>query len=158
MIPGFSPIETLPQSHIHLGLVAVDGSGPSGFDGDSAPPYKLSVLNRMPIYPVPSSFDRSWDLTPFAHVARDDSSNPIVLEDLQYELLVDDIGMQLLKRLFKNYVYLVDSRHCPDGQDHTPYVHKMWFADFQYGQHLDPLLKLNNVTITFSDAYTVAPL
>lgn len=159
-IPGFTPAPGYSiQNHIHLGAVPYTGS-PSGFGAHGEPPYKFGhVEERTPVFDTMSDFQRAWDGTPFEHVLRTtDNTSPVTFYNLRYKVRTDQAGMDILRALWQRRVYLVDSIHCPDASDHTPYVRVMWFQELTYSEHLDPVLDLNELQLTFMDMSTVSPL
>lgn len=160
MLPSFSHDILFVQNHIHLGAVPNDGSTPTGWDSDGAPPYKFGhVQKRRPTYSSPSEFTRSWTGVPHDHVLRtSDLADPITFKDISYEIRVPMQDLDLLVALFKRRVYLIDNRHCEDGQDHTPYIRQMFFDGLSYEENLDPMLTYNIVSVTLMDMSTVAGL
>lgn len=164
-LPGFTPGVYNIIRHIHLGAVPYDGSAPTGFLSHGEPPYQVgapglgAVIGRTPVFSGMSDFVRAWDGTPFDHTIRINTNvSPITFVGLQYRLRVDQATLDILQALLRRRVYLVDTRHCLDNVDHTPYVKQYFFNDLSYDENLDPLLNHNLVTATFEDMYTVAGL
>jgi hypothetical protein len=158
-IPGFTPIEVEPQAHIHLGLVPRSGS-PSGFGSHNEPPYTFRhIEKRIPHFEGQYEFVNAIDGTPADHTPlHPTTGDALVKTDYQYTIRVSATEEQILIRLLHNRVYLVDSRHCPDNQDHAPYTKIMAFAELAYNSNYDPQLKFNQITLTFKDMDTVAGL
>lgn len=157
-IPGFTPSHAQVQDHIHLGLVPRDGSNPIGFSIYGEPPYKFGHINkRQPIFRTQSSFTESWDGTPHDHTLLN-GGLPVVKQDYQYTLRCSSDDIEILAKMTTGRVYLVDNRHCPDNESHTPFVKIMFLESLGFDDNLDPALQFNNVTLTFRDMNTVPGL
>lgn len=159
MLLHYTPFPGTLQNHIHLGAVPYSGS-PSGFGGHGEPPYKFGhIEKRLPTIDVVSNFQRSIDGTPFEETLRTTSKDdPVVFENVQYGLRVTYENFRVLVALSQRRVYLVDSWHCADTSDHTPYVKIMYFQNIVYNEFIDPLLNNNEVTINLIDMNTIAGL
>lgn len=156
VLPGYTyvPYESV-EDHIHLGVVPPDGGDPTGFGDHGEPPYRIPHVERSPFWETLAEFNRAWDGTPYNHVLKDDSANPLVFTGIKYETRVSPETLDLLIHLLKRELYVVDSLHCPDNTDHTPYVKKMLFDDLAYEEHLEPLLNYQIVTLSMLDMNTV---
>lgn len=160
VLPAFTPGFLQANDHIHLGAIPNDGSAPTGFDSDGAPPYKIQhVQKRMPTYQGYAEFVRAWDGTPHDFVLRtSDKVSPIVFTGMVYEVRVDLTTLDILQHLLLRRVYLIDSRHPANGISHTSYVRHMLFDKMEFEENLDPMLQYNVVNISFQDMDTVAGL
>lgn len=157
-IPGFIINTSELQDHIHLGYANRDGSSPTGFDSYGAPPYRFLARRRVPRYEVPAAFIRSWDGTPHDHVLMDGTTKQAkVFKDFIYDVRVTLLELDVLEALLKNRVYFIDNRHCASSSNHADYVKLMYFDALDYGEHYDPVLTMNIVTIVLKDMNTVAP-
>ncbi len=163
IIPGYTPPGGFSvQNHMHLGAYqSSDGAMPVSFGTtDNAPPYLFTHVEvRTPIFDAQADFQRAWDGTPFDHVVRDSTlTNPITFFSIHYGIRTDLFGLDILKNLFMRRVYLVDSIHCPNGTDHSPYQRLMWMNELTYQENLDPILAFNEVEFTLIDFNTVKPV
>lgn len=155
MLPGYTPQPMYVQNHIHLGVV-----GGTGLGTYNEPPYRFGhVQKRTPSFDVIGNFERSWLGYPMDTVEQDISTNnPLVFGDFIYEVRVDLIGLDLLKRLLKRRCMVVDNVHCQDNQDHAPYTKTMYFDTLVFNEALDVPQTLTIATLTFKDMYTKSPV
>lgn len=160
MLPNYIPPTFTLTRHIHLGAVPMDGSAPVGFGDYGEPPYKFGrVKDRTPHFSSIDAFEIAQDGTPYDHALWDaDMINPVMFTDYEYNLRVNQSELDVLMRLYKRRVYLVDSVHCTDSADHAPYVKTMYFAELTHDENVTPLLSFIRVTVLFKDMNTVAPV
>lgn len=156
MLPGFSPASYSLQDHFHLGVVPFNGDAPTGFGAHGEPPYQFTANHRVPKYEAMVTMVRSWSGKGRIHSLRtSDLTKPVVFTDIEYTLLVNPQQYDILSQMQKQEVYLVDHYHCANTVDHTPFVKHMWFADFSFSDHLDPLLNRSRVVIFLKDMNSV---
>ena len=159
MIPGFVPIPYTLENHIHLGVFPLDGSPPSGMGTHGEPPYIFTVQARTPTPEMIISFQRTLTGNPVRYTLKsDDQTRPLTFMGMTYKIRCDQEGFDVLKAMLNFDVLWVDNWHCPNGEDHEPYVKRAFFENMTYDQHLDPVLQYQLVNITLRDMYTAAPL
>lgn len=134
------------QDHIHLSLPE-NLSGPP----ENAPKFKFKVLERTPEYEVYASFDRAWDGTPHVSSIADAQGEPRVFLNYRYTLRVRPEELAQIKAMLLRHLLLVDNEHCPDGQDHTPYIHPVRFMRLDYRRRFDPLLNWQEVEVLLQE-------
>lgn len=116
------------QNHIHLSTTL---TGSPEFAPDIK--WKIKDRKQTPAFYgelVPSLFG-----TRYAHVIKN-GDNPVVYLDYSYEMyLINDTDSTAIEKLnvliglLGRELYLVDTIHCDNGEDHTPFVHNAWFAE-----------------------------
>lgn len=136
---------TQVMNHIHLDLPENLSAHP-----EHAPLRKWTVVERQPVMETYASFDRAWDGTEQFASMSDSGGNPALFRNFRYTLRVPLPDIDALESLLLQIVLLVDNRHCPDGQDHTPYLREMRFAELKYGAPLDKLLQRQDVEISLT--------
>lgn len=149
------PAEATTQDHIHL-CYANDGlTGASqSLDGSGGPIWVFKVQERIPHYEAHMSFERTWRGYSAAHRELIGNS-PVIFSDFQFKIRCTPELYDRLAQMFGYYVLFVDSRHCADDVDHTPYLRKMFMADFSPIDQLTPTLGYYVVQILLKDSDTV---
>jgi hypothetical protein len=116
------------RSHIHL-------SDALGDAPENAPDYTWAVHDRRPIPTVFINPRRGKTGKLFPNRLLE-STLPVKVMNWKYQIRVqgDDAMetetlLQLLIGWQGKLVYLVDNVHCADGEDHTPHVQNMLFAN-----------------------------
>jgi hypothetical protein len=130
------------QDHIHLDLVANIGGAP-----EKAPSATYTVADRSEGYETFADLSRSWTGRPFFSSMVDDTGVPVVFSNMRYILRVSQSQLEALTGILLSHVVLCDNHHPNDGSDHTAALQHMRFMEMRYMKHLDPMLKLHEVSI-----------
>ncbi len=154
MLPGYSPLVTIAQNHIHLGVW--NGSGMTAYN---EPPYKFfHVLRITPHFTAMATVKRSWTGAGSLHVVSDGSGNPIVYKEFEIQLRIAKTQLPLLAALQWRDLWYVDELHCPDFFDHTPFLRHMVMTDLKQDDDLTPDRANPLVTLQLTDMDTVPSL
>ena len=137
--------------HIHLATTL----GPAP---ENAPVYRWPIVDRDEVPVVILAFERSLTGAALVSVLLDDNGNPRDLTNFRYRIKVDDRdGMtyierrDALKKLYGRRVLLVDSLHCVDEEDHTPFTRPMVCTSVGKFPKDDILLRWSFVDVELED-------
>jgi hypothetical protein len=136
------------QNHIHLDTTL--GGAP-----ENAPPKTYKTNIRTPFIEGDIDVKRTWTGKLFFNTRKTTSGTPILLKNVDYQLLVTEAQWNELINMLHREVYLVDHIHPNNGEDHTGSVRSMVFATLKYLRRFDPDLNKHVVAVSFIDNDTV---
>lgn len=139
------------QNHIHMSLTI-------NTVGEKAPSIKWKTKERIDTPQVFHSIEQTLNGRLKIYRLRE-AGEPVKLLHMNYILVirpefsytVEDRLAQLDEMLGK-IVYLVDHFHCPDGQDHTPFIKPYYFEDRSPFKPWAQMMHVGEVEIKLRDA------
>lgn len=151
--------DPLVIGHIHMDTVV-------GGSGEHAPLLKWSIVDRVetPLKFFTPRFALNGNL--IMDVKKDpDTGLPLRLTNYSYKIWLetDAYGRsyyqskEALLNLLAQYVYVCDSEHCQDGQDHRPFTKRMALVNVDGVPKDHIALQFAYVTIELKDASVLIP-
>lgn len=140
------------QNHIHLSTTL-------NIDAENAPSWKWKILERLNTPIVLAEVQRTLGGKLRPHRLLDNTSSVIRLQSVMYKIKVSNYGdgitkderMEAIRNMVGEFVYVVDSDHPNNGEDHTAHVVPMYLAEITEIVALDPMLQTEYVSVRLED-------